>query len=406
MQEKITGSLELKLLLACSRWPLREADQQLIAELAREPLDWDRFLQLARHHRIVPIVARNLQSAIAGIEPQGAQNTLAELRLGVSRNAIRVMQLVGELRRVVNEFQRAGLGVRVLKGLPLAQQVFGDISLRAAGDLDLLIDGNQMMNADSILRQMGYSGLFAPDRLSPRQLAYYREHWKDFAYESPERNTAIDLHWRCFRNPKMPGQSLCQVPPGEFVSLGGLKLETMPRQHGLLYLCVHGTLDGWVYLKALVDVAAQVRVMPEQELDELARLAHTYGVKPELTATLLLVQRYFGMDCWSRDLLPEGDAIVRHILSYTARVLEGRDFLAPREAIPINETLRFEWGLRRSFSYRRELIARVLYRARMWEMLPLPDWLFWAYPLLSPVEWVLFRVRRAVDDRKSRTDNV
>ena len=65
-----------------------------------------------------------------------------------------------------------------------------------------------------------------------------------------------------------------------------------------------------------------------------------------------------------------------------------------RVLIPIGQTLRFEWGLRRGFRYRMELVRRVLYRARMWEAIPLPDWLFWAYPLLSPVEWLMFRLRR------------
>ena len=32
--------------------------------------------------------------------------------------------------------------------------------------------------------------------------------------------------------------------------------------------------------------------------------------------------------------------------------------------------------------------------ARGWETLPLPDFLFWLYPLLSPVEWVVFRLRQ------------
>jgi hypothetical protein len=29
----------------------------------------------------------------------------------------------------------------------------------------------------------------------------------------------------------------------------------------------------------------------------------------------------------------------------------------------------------------------------MWEMIRLPDFLFWLYPLFSPVEWVIFRMR-------------
>ena len=108
------------------------------------------------------------------------------------------------------------------------------------------------------------------------------------------------------------------------------------------------------------------------------------------------------MDSWSARLLPETHRTVRHILRYVTQTLETRGFNASREQIPIFTTLRFEWGLRRSLRYRREMIRRVLYRARMWQTLPLPDWLFWAYPLLSPVEWVLFRIRH----RRARAPNV
>ncbi len=59
----------------------------------------------------------------------------------------------------------------------------------------------------------------------------------------------------------------------------------------------------------------------------------------------------------------------------------------------------FELRLRRTFRYRRELLLRVLFRARMWETIPLPDSLFGIYPLLSPFEWVLFRLRQWLDKR-------
>lgn len=200
----------------------------------------------------------------------------------------------------------------------------------------------------------------------------------------------------------MPGDELCAGGAVEAVAFGGLRVETLPRREGLLYLCVHGTLDGWVYLKPLVDVAAQVRCMTEQELDELAQLAQRHGVLPELSATLILVRRWLHMDHGSARLLPETDRTVRHILRYVEQTLDARGFRASREEIPIGATLRFEWGLRPSWRYRQEVVQRVLYRARMWETIPLPDWLFWAYPLLSPVEWVLFRVRQ----RRARAANV
>ncbi|HKO19323.1 MAG TPA: nucleotidyltransferase family protein [Acidobacteriaceae bacterium] len=402
MHERYADNLELELLFACARWPQRDSDRLLIRELAAHEPDWSRLVQLVTHHRIVPVVSHNLHRALSETTAAGAQQAIAELRRHAAANAMTTLRLLRELKRVLVALDAAGVDARVLKGLPLAQIVFGDISLRAPGDLDVLIDPRQIVTADRVIQGLGYTGLFELGRFSSKQLAYYRAHWKDVTYANRTEGNELDLHWRCFRNPSMPGARLCATGTWETVTFGGLCVKTLPAREGLLYLCVHGTLDGWVYLKPLVDVAAQVRAMTESELDELVDLATRHGILPELSATLLLVRRWLALDHWSRRLLPETDQTVRHILRYVARTLDVHAFRATREEIPISTTLQFEWGLRRGFRYRREVVQRVLYRARMWETIPLPDWLFWAYPLLSPVEWVLFRIRH----RRAQAANV
>jgi hypothetical protein len=162
----------------------------------------------------------------------------------------------------------------------------------------------------------------------------------------------------------------------------------------LLYLCVHGTLDGWLYLKSLADVAAQVRPMDPTQLEALATLAGTHGILPELTAALILTHRYFNTNCLGPSLLREDHPTVAHILRFTHRSLEQNAFLTGREAIPARATLAFEIGLRSTPRYRRELLLRILFRARMWQTIPLPDRLFPLYSLLSPIEWLAFRLRR------------
>jgi hypothetical protein len=385
---------ELNLLLLCSRWPQRETDREQIREQSAGRLDWQSFVLLVRHHRLVPLVAFNLGASITQTSSPELECVIHELRQLTSENMLQALRSLAELRRVSMEFVAHNIRVRVLKGLPLAQSVFGDLSLRAAGDIDLLIDESALVEADRVLRGLGYQGLFQVNRFTPRQLNFYRSHWKDIAYRNPATGFEVDLHWRCFRNSKMPGRELCAARGQQTASFGGFAVETLPRMEALLYLCVHGTLDGWIYFKSLVDVAAQVREMTEMELDLLARLATNYAILPELTAALILVQRYLAIDHWSQSLLSESDATVAHILRYAGRSLVQSGFLADRDAIPIATTIAFELGLRRDFRYRFELLLRVLFRARMWETIPLPDFLFGIYPLLSPVEWVVYRVRQ------------
>jgi len=394
-----TNNLELELMLACARWPQRDPDRQLISDLAENVKDWRRFVLLTKHHRIVPLVSRNLQSALNTSASSRAQPAVTELKDASANMAMRSLGLLSELRRVMVALRASGIAVRVLKGFPLAQLVYGDIGLRAPGDLDVLIESSQILPADEVIRGLGYTGLLDPRRFNRRQLAFYRTHWKDITYTDSAFGNELDLHWRCFRNPRMPGATLCSAGSAETLTFGDLTLNTLPSREGLLYLCVHGALDGWVYLKTLADVAAQVRELPESELDSLATLAMEHQVLPEFSAAMLLVRRFLGLDHWSRRLLPEGNPTVGHILRYASNVLESRGFMASREEISVGQTLRFEWGLRRSIPYRIQILSRVLYRARMWETLPLPEWLFWAYPLLSPLEWVLFRVRERRPNR-------
>lgn len=388
---------ELDLLLACARWPQRrQADRDSIQKKAAVPIDWSLFLRLVRHHRLVPLVSHNLHAAFDGAASPDALPTLAELRNLAAQSAQQSLASLAELRNIVQRLHRANIPVRILKGLPLSQSIFGDLGLRPAGDIDLLIGEQSILEADHVLTECGYRP--DPDlrMLSPRRLRFYRSHWKDVVYSNPATGSEVDLHWRCFRNRAMPGADLCAIRSSDTVCFGRFAVETLPRMENLLYLCVHGTLDGWLYLKSLVDVAAQVRSMPLAELDELARLATTHGVLPELTSTLLLVRRYLGMDRWSSLLLPPDHRTVRHILRYADRVLLDGGFLAQRDSIPIAATMLFELGLRRSLRYRFELLLRVLFRPRMWQTIPLPDVLFGMYPLLSPLEWLLHRSRQRV----------
>ena len=391
---------ELNLLLACTRWPQNETDREQIVSYftgLRIP-QLERFLQVVLHHRLVPLVSRNLRSSVASLSLSPAQQAIVDqLAQMAAANAYRALRSLAEMRRLLQEFAAAGIPVKVLKGIPLAQTIFGDLSLRATGDLDLLIPEDSILESDRILRAAGYRGLFQVQRFTPKRLAFYRTHWKDIAYENSAIGHQVDLHWRCFRNSEMPGGDLCAAKAETTVDFGNVQVTTLPRMETLLYLCVHGTLDGWLYLKSLADIGAAVRTMPEQELAALAELGTRYGILPELSAALLLVRRYFGMEQWSGRLLAETDATVAHILSFARESLEGGGFLADREEISAGSMMSFELGLRRNFRYRMELLLRVLFRARMWETIPLPDFLFGIYPLLSPFEWIVFRVRQWLD---------
>ena len=77
---------EMRLLLQCARWPLREADCADIRTLvATHDIDWKFFLILCGHHGIMPIVYRGLSTAavdvpafaIAALKARATENALS-----------------------------------------------------------------------------------------------------------------------------------------------------------------------------------------------------------------------------------------------------------------------------------------------------------------------------------------
>jgi hypothetical protein len=145
--------MELRLLLRCVRWPSPEADvAEIRALIVSGQIDWQSFLALCGHHRVMPLVYRALSSAAADVPA----SILATLKAAATENAMRAFRYLTETRRLCDLLQQAGVSVRVLKGVPLSQCIFSDPSVRDVGDIDLLIAPGMEETADRVLLGDGF----------------------------------------------------------------------------------------------------------------------------------------------------------------------------------------------------------------------------------------------------------
>lgn len=117
------------------------------------PVDWDLFLKMTWHHRVFPMVYKTLSNLkIQSISP----HVMHFLKLKYEENTIRSIGLTGEMIRILRIFQEKGISTLVLKGAPLAQKIYGDVSLRMSKDIDLLVPLKDLEKAENILREEGY----------------------------------------------------------------------------------------------------------------------------------------------------------------------------------------------------------------------------------------------------------
>jgi putative nucleotidyltransferase-like protein/transglutaminase superfamily protein len=382
---------EMRLLLRCARWPLPEQSWAAIRSLiSAKDIDWNLFLSLCGHHRVVPLVYRAL--SVAAVEAPAS--VMATLKTGATGNALSVLHYLTRTRRLCDLLQQAGVPVRVLKGVPLSQRVYADPSVRDVGDIDLLIAAGMEETVDNILLADGFRRNDPAARLTPRRRRSWRKHGKTYTYRSDRDDFEIDLHWRLFRNPHMPGNALAESGAAdEQIRLGETSLAVLPLERTFLYLCVHGALDGWFSFKSLVDIAAIWQSFPDEQRAASADQARAFGVLPEMAAALRLAQELelLPLSALSPAMqLQTTSPEARWILDYTRTQHLAQRFQPTQDGAGSWPLKRYELGLRPGLAYRTEIFRRVLLRPRVWERFDLPDSLFPLYMLLSPVEWVLF----------------
>ncbi len=391
---------ELRLLLCCSRWPgAADEDIRIRALLQGDgepPFDWENFLLLCEHHRLEPMAYRALRRATASASATPIPpSMLVTLKAAATRNAYDTLHSLAETRRLYELLQSAGVSASVLKGVPLSQQIYGDAALRHVGDIDLLITPGTEEAADRVLLTDGYYRNDPAAPLTPRRRLSWRRHGKDYTYRTDRSGFEIDLHWRLFRNPYMPGNRLAdpQSAARERILLGDTALEILPVDRSFLYLCVHGALDGWFRFKSLVDVAAWWRSFSAEQRNELTATAREHAVLPELAAALLLAidLELLNSDTVSPALqLQAQGREAQWIWSYALTQHAAQHYRPTQDGAGTLALKRYEFGLRRGAAYRLEILRRVLMRPRVWARYDLPDALFPLYTVLSPLEWVIF----------------
>jgi len=361
--------------------------------LCSHGVDWGRFARLVTHHRIGALVAKGV--ALRGAPfPEGL---LAQLRAQAAGNVREAFRYLAELKSLLDLLASAKIDPIVLKGVPLSYLAYGDVGLRAVGDIDLLIEPEQASEADSLLRHAGYLRKEPAARLTPRRTRFYLNAFKDFTYEG-RSGFEIDLHWRLVRDPVaaealLPAEGVCS----QTLPMGSLAPRVLTREQCLLFLAVHGALEGWARWKTLVDISTLWAQVTTNERSAMMTNAERSGLAPFLGAALRLASDWLGpLPAPAPESEPEtsGRGLEDYIVDVSRRQMRANEFMSSPAGESTLAMKLHEARMHPSFRSRIALARRVFFRPRIWESVDLPDALFFLYPLLSPLEWLAFRARR------------
>src|SRR5437868_142650 len=101
-----------------------------------EKLDWEIFLRLARFHRVQGLVWKSLQP-----ERDAVPASIAEAFANDAQAiAVANLRAAAGSRALLEAFAEARITLLFVKGLTLSALVYGDIGLKSALDVDVLVE--------------------------------------------------------------------------------------------------------------------------------------------------------------------------------------------------------------------------------------------------------------------------
>jgi hypothetical protein len=274
-------------LRACAALLPSDWDGQETALRAVDAEGWEVISTLALRHGLLGLVARNLDWArersgvcVPVLEKMAAwrQGQLAQML--VRRNAA---------RRVAEALAAGGLRFTIFKGIALIEQVYGDLSLRAFRDCDILVDRDRLEAAYAILQDLGYS------LAQYESLQDYLVRDKSGANLSHPDGSSVDLHWAIQGYEMQPSDPKiiwrnCR-PQKTFWQLPGWR---MSPELTLINVAAHFQIHEYEEIKPLVDFyLTAVRLGAQIDIEDLFRTACSLDMLPTVDLAARLCERFF-----------------------------------------------------------------------------------------------------------------
>lgn len=270
---------ELRLILAIIN-NNEESKVCLRKELIND-IDWDLFLELGRHHRLYPLVYSKLNNLDKKLLPQ---NVLQSLQHEYKYNTFKMIQLSGEMDFVSRLFSENQIRLLFLKGPVIANDIYGDISLRTSKDLDILLPRDDLKKADELLLNFGYER----EEIPFGKLKWMNHH---ISYFHPQKKIELEIHWRT-QPPFTKEPSFDELWERKRISdFTSFPIYFLGKEDLFLYLVEHGSRHGWFRLRWLADIDQIIRLGNYNEYNNL--LFENYKNNYSIGQALILVSEFF-----------------------------------------------------------------------------------------------------------------
>jgi hypothetical protein len=218
------------------------------------PEDWPAVPGEARRQGVAPL----LYDRLRGLGGDLPEEITASLRQDYLKNAVRNTRLYQAFGQLIQVLKDQDIPVMALKGIHLAEAVYGNIALRPMGDLDLLVKPEDLARAGTALEKLGYKPFGIGQSIRPDK--------RHLVFHHPQNGLRVDLHWTLLEDRyrfRIDTEG-CWARSQKLV-LGEQEVRGLSPEDLLLHLCLHA--------------AATIFALRLGMLCDLQQLINHYGEK-------------------------------------------------------------------------------------------------------------------------------
>ena len=150
---------------------------------------WGEVLEILRANWVIPMFYRKIGPLPAECLPP--EPVVDEMRNEFLVSRARCLQMERQLGEIIEGFKKESVRVLVLRGPALAFSLYPDPAMRPSGDLDLLVQPEQVIQAREILVDLGY-------RCLAKRFEVARDFFREECFihqDNPGNKFPVDLHW-------------------------------------------------------------------------------------------------------------------------------------------------------------------------------------------------------------------
>jgi len=370
---------EKRLLVSCARTRVVPEIAERIRKIAAAPLDWDFVLSEATENSVGPLLDMNLRAVALESVPAGA---MERLKIACRTSTVRCLFLAAELHKILDLFRTAGIVAIPYKGPVLAEQAYGNLTLRDFDDLDIIVPQRDLMKAHGVMLGLGYQARFPWILSKDSRTALVPG---EYNYRDEKRRAVVELHTELTLRhfpvaPDIDGfaQRLANV------MVAGQQVQTFAPEDLLSALCVHGSKDFWERISWIADVAELIQSHADLDWDTAFRTAESLRVERMVHLGLALADELLQapMPAEIRKRVREdGEAVS------VAREVEQRTLSRDLPGASTGGRLRFRRRMVRGMlaGWRYSLRLAMIPAEEDWEMVQLPGPLAPLYLALRPL---------------------